>query len=491
MSEALRPDGRAVTVDGVTISSPGLRGTVEVLPAGAAGLRGADSAQDVLVDALDVTGLQEQRTIVIRDHSTDSYAADLTGISRSTAHGEPGLSVTVPGPGTGLGQVMLAADEAGVLSWVFPDDVPVAEAVTRGGDTRTYTVPIAIAETRDDGQRGLLSALGKKVLKVLAFELLDLVAGELANRFAAQWERSKHPYLLRPFGPDDYRDPNNQAADLERYRQGPALLFVHGEMNFSHTTFGRLPAEVMRNLHDQYGGRVLAFDHPTVSVTPTENAARLAEMVAGAGLAVDVLAHSRGGLVARVLTEQPQAIGLAAGSLEVRRLVMAGTPNQGTPLASTDGLSKLVDRLTDILDMVPDNAVTDVLSIVISVVKQLAVGAFNGLDGIIAMKPGGQWLTELNRPRPTTAAYYAVSSDYDAPDGSPLKLIARDRVTDLLFRNIGNDLIVPEAGVHAGNGASLFPIADPLALTATQSVDHSSYWACPAVHSQLRQWLVP
>ncbi|HEY5985453.1 MAG TPA: hypothetical protein VIV12_03575, partial [Streptosporangiaceae bacterium] len=90
MSAALRPDGRAVVIEGVSIVSPGLRGRVEVLPAGAAGLRGADSAADVLVEALEITGMQEQRTIVISDHATDT-AALTTGISRPTRHGEPGL----------------------------------------------------------------------------------------------------------------------------------------------------------------------------------------------------------------------------------------------------------------------------------------------------------------------------------------------------------------------------------------------------------------
>jgi len=415
-----------------------------------------------------------------------------TGISRSTEHGEPGLSLTVPGPGTGMGQVLLAADEAGILSWVLPDDVPAAEAVTRGGDTRTYTIPIAVAEVRDDGQRGLLAAIGKKVLKVLAFRLLDKVAGEFANRFAAQWEEGAHPYRLRPFGPDDYRNPDARAltaADLRRYSGAPALLLVHGEMNLSHSGFGRLPPEVMRRLHNQYQGRVFAFDHPTVSVTPTANATWLADLVRGADLTVDIVAHSRGGLVARVLAERPDAVGLIANSLDVRRLIMVATPNQGTALANTDGLSKFVDRVTNLLEFVPDNAVTDVLSIVISVVKQLAVGAYNGLDGIIAMKPGGPWLTELNNQRPTTATYFAVSSNYEPPDGSPLARVARDRVTDLVFKNIGNDLIVPEAGVYAPNGASSFPVTDPLTLTAMQSVDHSSYWTCHAVHARLDQWL--
>jgi hypothetical protein len=492
MSAALRADGRAVVVEGVSIVSPGLRGQVDVLRAGAAGLRGADSARAVLVEALDATGMQEQRTIVIRDHAIDT-AALTVGVSRSTRYGEPGLSLTVPGPGTGMGQVLLAADEAAVLSWVLPDDVPAAEAVTRGGDTRTYTIPIAVPETHDDGRRGLLAAVGKKVLKVLAFKLLDKVAGELANRFAAQWEQNAHPHRLRPFGPDEYRNPNAQAlagADLGRYTGKRTLLFVHGEMNLSHSGFGRLPPEVMQRLYDRYEGRVLAFDHPTVSVTPTANAAWLADLVRGAGLTVDIVAHSRGGLVARMLTEWPDAVGLASGSMDVQRLIMAATPNQGTPLADTDRLSQLVDRVTDLLDFVPDNAVTDVLNMVISVVKQVAVGAYNGLDGIMAMKPGSRWLTELNNQRPNTAAYYAVSSSYEPPEGSPLALIVRDRITDLVFRNIGNDLIVPEAGVHSWNGASPFPVANPLILTAMQSVDHSNYWTSSTVHTKLDEWLV-
>src|ERR1700722_419418 len=107
MSTALRPDGRPVVVEGVTIVSPGLRGQVDVLVADDPGKRGADSALDVLVQALDITGMQEQRTGVVRDHSQDSTSLD-SGISRSTQFGEPGLSITVPGPGSGMGQVLLS-----------------------------------------------------------------------------------------------------------------------------------------------------------------------------------------------------------------------------------------------------------------------------------------------------------------------------------------------------------------------------------------------
>lgn len=67
--------------------------------------------------------------------------------------------------------------------------------------------------------------------------------------------------------------------------------------------------------------------------------------------------------------------------------------------------------------------------------------------------------------------------------------MARDRITDLILGHLGNDLIVPDVGVYAKNGAAAFPIADPLTLAAQQSVDHFSYWGCPAVHGKLIQWL--
>lgn len=493
MSTALRSDGRSVEVEGVTIVSPGLRGRVEVFHGGAPGLRSADAALDVLVDALSATRMQEQRTVVIKDHSVD-HGALSTAPTRSTRFEEPALAVTVPGPGTGMGQVMLAADEAGVVRWVFADDIPPEESVTRGGDSRTYTVPIAVAEEQDTGQRGLLGALGRKVLKVFAFKLLDKVTGALANHFAAKWEAEAHPHRLRAFGPDDYFLPDVPALsseDLAEFSGKPTLLFVHGTMSLSHSGFRRLPRDVVGRLYDRYEHRVLAFDHPTVSVDPTANAAWLARQVAGADLPVDIVAHSRGGLVSRVLIERPDSIGLAPGSIEVRRLVMVATPNQGTALANKDRLGDLVDRVTNLLELIPDNAATDVLTVVISVVKQMAVAAYGGLDGIMAMRPGGDWLRDLNQARPVTAIYHAIASNYEPAEDSPLARLTRDRVVDLIFKNIGNDLIVPEGGVYAANGATSFPVKDFVSFSSGESVDHSSYWTSAKVHQNFEDWLRP
>ena len=89
-------------------------------------------------------------------------------------------------------------------------------------------------------------------------------------------------------------------ADWARLGEGRALVLVHGTFSTAHGAFGSLPRTTMTALHEAYGGRVVALDHHSVSVTPKENAELLAGLVPdGAALEVDLVTHSRGGLVGR------------------------------------------------------------------------------------------------------------------------------------------------------------------------------------------------
>ncbi len=49
---------------------------------------------------------------------------------------------------------------------------------------------------------------------------------------------------------------------------------VHGTFSRSHLAFGHLPPSFVEGLHRQYGGRVFAFDHFTLSHDPRENVRR-------------------------------------------------------------------------------------------------------------------------------------------------------------------------------------------------------------------------
>jgi hypothetical protein len=147
--------------------------------------------------------------------------------------------------------------------------------------------------------------------------------------------------------------------------------------------------------------------------------------------------------------------------------------------------------VTNLLGIAPDVGVTDVLSLVIGVVKQLAVGSLTGLDGLTAMQPNGEYLRWLNQPGRDIATYFAVSSDYDPPPGTRLGRLARTHLINTAFAGAANDLMIPVEGVSAPNGATPFPITALLTLKDARSVDHSSYWASPGVLAQLRDWLHP
>lgn len=491
MAESLEPDGTPVLIDDVEVVSPGLNGIVEVYYPGGARTRGTGAVDDRLHNTMAGTGLIPQITVEISDHAEDFARAGIPG--RLARHGEPGLTITVPGPGTGLGQVLLARDESGTLSWVFADDLRGVKRATRGDDRRSYTLPRLVAADRIDGKRGPLGAIGKKILEIFAFRLINLGAKQATQHFAAQWETTHHPYRLQDFTPETYRSNaaggSLTATDLSNQVAGPVLLLIHDAMDVASASFRSIPAALVAELYARYGGRVLVFDHPTLSVSPADNAKALAELTAGSHMGVDILAYGRGGLVARVLAEHSDAIGLSG--ITVRRVVMVGTPNAGTALTDFEHLGDLVDIVTNLLDVAPDVGVTDILSLVIGVVKQLAVGTLTGLNGLTAMQPNGEFLQWLNQPSQGNAAYFAIASDYYPPPDTRLGRLARTHLINIAFAGAANDLMVPTEGVYASNGATLFPITELLILNGAKSVDHSSYWASQDVVSQLITWLQP
>jgi pimeloyl-ACP methyl ester carboxylesterase len=488
MAETLDPGGVPVATDGVVLTTPGLAGTAQVHYPGGRGMRAADQATAAFLDALDQAGVEEQLTVEI------TGTAEVDGVEGSrAAGGDTDILAEVPGPGTGLGQFLLYLAEDGTASWHLPVDVEAEEraVATRGGDRRTYRVPRAVLPPAPTGHRGLAGAVASKLLKVLVFPLIDPVLGKVGDFFAARWERQHRRNLLRSFDTTAYRLADaGPAPDWAALSAGPALLFLHGTGSRSHTGFGRVPEALLAELHRRYGGRVLAMDHFTVSVDPTENARWLATTLPDrAGLTVDVIAHSRGGLVGRVLAEHAEELGLG-GKLTVRTLVMVGTPNAGTVLADREHLGRLLDRLTNLAQLVPDNPVTDTIDVVLTLLKQLAVGAFGGLSGIMAMDPRGRYLLDyLNRPATTAAAYRAVASNFEPAQGSSLLRTARDGLTDVIFGTAHNDLVVPTDGVFEIGGLAGFAPVDPLVFTAEAGVDHSSYWTQPAFERKILEWL--
>ena len=482
---ALEPGGNPVVVGRSILQTPGLSGTARSIDPVGGGLRAAESSTPALEAALANEGLEPQETIEI----AGAYETPVGGVrTRSTSLGEDAMVLEVPGPGTDLGQVVLAQDESGVLTWNFPRDESGALATTRGSATNTYVIRRHVPAAPGGAEtRGLLGAVGKKLLKVLVFPLVEPLIERGAAAFAGAWEADKRPYACRSFTPANYRDPAGAPLGDERWRElsgGRTLLLLHGTFSRAHAGFGGMSAELLGGLHDHYDGRVVAFDHYTLSHDPRQNAERLAAMIPGdVELELDVICHSRGGLVARVLAERP-----ARESLRVRRIVFVATPNAGTVLADPDHIGGLVDRYTTLLNFFPDNGVTEVLEAIITVVKQLAVGSLAGLDGLAAMRPGGEFQRWLNDGGGPGAEYFALASNYE-PTQPGLLAFARDAAMDRIFGDAGNDLVVPTEGVHAANGSGCFPIERLESFDTTAGIHHSAYFADARASELIRSWL--
>lgn len=232
----------------------------------------------------------------------------------------------------------------------------------------------------------------------------------------------------------------------------------------------------MKELSYCYYGCVFAFDHCMVMVMLIDNVEWfVVQVLLGFDVVVDVVVYFCGGLVSWVLVEWVGEVGLG-DKLTVCKLVMVGIFNVGIVLVDVGYFKQLLDWVIGFVQFFFDNGVTDTFDIVLTIIKQLAVGAFQGLDGLMSMNPAGTYLFVFNDTLGSSAVYKAVASNYEPVDGSPLIWVVCDGVADIVFNMRDNDFIVFIEGVYDIFGAWGFFIADSLVFSGVEGVDHSGYW---------------
>lgn len=515
--------GDAARVDlgkGYALRAPGLLGRAERHdggPAGAAATRARERSTPLLDALLARTEMADVATVEIDARRAPGGAAGGAAATRD-AHGQDALVLEVPDPGPNAEQVVLQVDEAGALTWHFAEDVGAgraepAEGVVRGGaGGRRFVIrrdaPSAPPNADAGAERALFGALGRKVLKVLVYPVTDRLIGKPAAFVAEKWESANRAYGLRRFEPGNYQSapadsPDRHAlgaAGAGRLAGGRALLWIHGTFSTAHGAFGDLPPELVAELDARYDGRMVALDHFSLSHDPVRNVRwlldELARLAPDARLEVDVVCHSRGGLVARALAEG--AGGLDTGRVAVRRVAMAGVPNAGTALARPDHMTDLIDRLTTVLNKAPPGGVADWLEGILIAVKVLGHGALKGLEGLRAMDPDAPFLKALNQraaagAAPRATEYFAIAANYEPADPGLRGVVSRgkDLLADAAFGGADNDLVVPEAGVYDANGCDAFPVAAErcLRLDRQKGVNHTGMFGHPDVQKRLLEWL--
>lgn len=495
MSVELDKTGNDVEVGNVVLRTPGLTGVAESHePAADNPLRGPEGFDDQLADILREQDVRRDETIEITEASEEFDADESPGVVRRTANDEPAFEMDVNAPNEGQEQVVLYTDEFGVTTWSFARDVTGSRDITRGsGGKRTYVLRRSVPVPGDG--RGPLGDLGSKFIRVLRFPIVDDAIGFIADKFVDRWEQKHHRPRLRTFTVDDKATPGRDLteADLDVLRADRALLLIHGTGSSTQGGLGGMVDEVVAKLHEVYGGRVFAFDHPTIGTAPRVNAANLLSELHGQGWKLDIVTHSRGGLVARYLIEQANELGTQSGKLEVGKVVFVGVPNAGTPLADVEHLEDFINTYTTLINVlgqgVPPVAV---FGTILALAKQIAAAAFTGLDGLTSMDPDGDFLTKtLNVGPGGPEAYFALASNYEPPPGSGLAAF-RDALHDSIFKRAENDMIVPTVGVfQLADGASSqrFPVKAHRRFEADDAVDHSAFFRTAAAAKQIQEWL--
>jgi hypothetical protein len=423
--------------------------------------------------------------------------AAATGGSRGIDEDGPHVELVVDAPDEDEGQVILEVDAAGVLAWHLPVQEEGVADGHRGALTTTFRIPVSqpdiLGTSPEDEpgeqQRALLGVGVKKLLHVIRYPLRS-AAGVGARLLVRAWEGHARPHGLRMLGSGGLAGPSGFAltpSQLSSLSGKPTLLLVHGTFSSAVSAFEGLGADaaLLAELSRRYEGRVLIFDHPSLSVDPAANAGWLLDHVpADVDLVLDVAVHSRGGLVARALTAAGTLQNGARRAPQVRRIVHVATPNAGTTLASPERWTTLLDAVTNLAMLYPDDTVSVPLTSVIETVKQLGVGVLEGLPGLEAMDPDGAFLPSLDHVVGTPAEHFAIASDF-APETAPFALRALDALIDRFFES-GNDLVVPTSSAAAVAGMAS---VDCVTLPATPAIAHTRYFWDDAVRQHLAGWL--
>lgn len=489
MSAPLDPFGSVTNIGGLSLRTPGLAGEAEYFPPGAGGMRAVEETSNEFEAALANQQIETQHVIEIREAREVSVPGVAT---RSAPLGEVAMELEVPDPGDGWGQVVLYTDESGTMTWHFSRNENGQPDVSRGAVTRTYLIPRAVSESGDTGKsRGLIGAIGKKLFKVLAFPLVAPIIGKVGDFFAHRWEVNHRAYRVRTFTPDNFSTEDCASFDENDWRQmsgGRALLMIHGTLSRTPIAFGALSKPYVESLHRKYEGRVFAFDHFTLSEGPKQNILKFLELMPdGLSLDLDIICHSRGGLVARQLAERQGDFLLGSREIRINRIVFVAVPNSGTVLADTQYMGDFIDSYTNLINFFPENGLTETLDGILTIVKQLAVNTVKGLDGLQSMLPAGSFLQQLNQGGFKDKQYFALSSNFE-PTVAGWKSYAADHLMDKIFKS-ENDLVVPTAGVYDRNGSVLFPIQDRHVFGPADGVPHTGFFGNVTAQTKIIQWL--
>ncbi len=366
--------------------------------------------------------------------------------------------------------------------------------------------------------------------KILANKTARLVAQLVALKF----DGGRLPVIgttvkgkLAP-GPGLYRFPNPQLlSENDRINQtnelpggsDAFLLFLHGTFSSAPGAFFALgPTDEWKKMQKRYGNRIIAFNHPTLSVSPIVNTLELARLLPEKAK-LHLVSHSRGGLVGELLA-LPKRAGkeldtlvvpfaeatdfpaerqedekllrelsavLAQKQFQVERFVRVACPARGTLLAS-DRLDTYVSALLNALGWGVNLTANPVIKTAYDFTKAFVLALLKckaspaDLPGLEAQRPVAPLIHVLNRPGlKTTADLSIISGDIEG-EGLLGNVVAGVSNTFFLQQH---DLVVNTDSMDGGlERATVRKLFDQ-----GPTVAHSNYFINQKTRQALWNWL--
>jgi hypothetical protein len=423
----------------ITLLAPGFRGALTQLAPGVAAAGMFDLPFAGAAAGAEVT-LAAQLTLNL-EARTAMNARGLRSRSAVAAHPR----VIVPRR-PGVACALLQTDETGASSFVLP--------ATHDEDEAVFRLTIAA------------EGATRRVLRVLSWAKQPvLVAG--AKGVAEGWEALRRPNHLALWAEAGRWVPTS-SSELSG---GPVLLLLHDTFSTAQAGFADWVGEESFGLvHRAYAGRCVAFTHPTLARGIDENVEWLVENLAGLPGPIDIVAHGRGGILARAIA--------ADRRLALRRVCQVGVPNNGTPLALPANLPWFLDAHVAMLARIGVNAAQATLEGALCMLRFVALGLTAPLPGIEPLLPGNEDLGDHAESGAESAQWFTVSAQFAREGG-------HDAAGPEDFSQTPNDLVVPVAGCHQPGAR----VTDLLKLGGDR-VHHHNYFTDRHVRERLAAWLV-
>jgi hypothetical protein len=382
-------------------------------------------------------------------------------------------------------------EEDGVWSWE-EGLVPVAPAQRRGAVRTSFT---------------------RRPVTTVTFEKLGM--NKIVSRLEA-FDKNFTPHS----GLREFRNGCLLPGGAIPQTNGRILLFIHGTFSNNDKLIADLQDrnnipgnEFLAAITGESGGKkrnydqVLAFDHYTVSRSPVLNALELARCFQGSSADIDIICHSRGGLVTRwfleIFDHQPR---------KRRRAIFVGSPLGGTSLAAPDRIRNAIDLFTNVgkvlgstFSLIPFTQVAGSLMQVV-----FSFGNFVSrtplADAAVAMIPGLAAMSRvennfeilaLKECAPTPPEYFAVTSKFRGDEIGwrfwkvfcDFQIRSAEAADRLIFRDqsrtsYDNDLVVDTASMTQ---YGVPPTAETCEFGDSDHVYHTVYFSQPRTIDFIRK----